>query len=147
MPRKPVSGALQPAEAQWRQRAKLIEEYATLDQEMRNFKARELRHRKLRELILSWYPGVPAEEEALASGINFDIVVSARDRMRSVTAEGKQKLFKLWGTKEFLAKSVITLKSLPDPEDALGLYTVQSNTGPRHLRVVAKAQATADNAA
>ena len=39
------------------------------------------------------------------------------------------------------------LKSLPDAKDEAGLYTVQAYTGPRHLRVVAKARAAADNAA
>lgn len=145
MPRKPK---LQPAAAQWGQRAKLIEEYAALDQELANFKPRMFRHQKLRELILGWYPGAEPEEEITVPGINCDIVISAKDKIRFVTAEGKQKLYRLWGSKEFVARANVLLKALPDPKDEAGLYTVQALTGPRHLRVISKAQrAAADPAA
>jgi hypothetical protein len=147
MPRKSTQSATKPAEGQWRQRAQLIEEYAALDQEISNFKPRVLRHQKLRELILGWYPGAGAEEEIVAPGVNFDIVISARDKQRAVSAQGKQKLFRLWGPRDFIAKAAIYLKSLPDPDDRDGLYTVQAFTGPRHLRVVAKPRAAAERAA
>lgn len=143
MPRKAKSEP-----AQWNQRAKIIEEFAALDQEVANFKPRLFRHQKLRELILGWYPGLAPEEEALAAGANYDIVVSAKDNIRSVTEAGKQKLFRLWGSKEFVARATVLLKSLPDAKDEAGLYTVQALTGPRHLRVISKAQrAAADPAA
>lgn len=144
MPRKSKPS---PAAAQWNQRAKLIEEYAALDQEISNFKPRISRHQKLRELILDWYPGAAPEEEITVPGINCDILITARDRIRAVTSEGKQKLYRLWGTRDFIAKSIMLLKFLPDPKDEAGLYTVQALTGPRHLRVIAKARAAADPAA
>jgi len=140
--RKPKS---QPA--QWSQRAKLIEEYAALDQEVSNFKPKLFRHGKLRELILDWYPGASPEEEITVPGLNCDILISARDKIRSVTHEGKQKLYRLWGSREFVARAIVLLKSLPDSKDEAGLYTVQALTGPRHLRVVAKSRAAADTAA
>jgi hypothetical protein len=140
VPRKAKS---QSRDSQWNQRSKLIEEYATLDQEVSNFKPTLFRHQKLRELILGWYPGLEPEEEALVPGVNIDIVISARDNMRRVTAQGKQKLYKLWGAQRFVANSNILLKTLPDPEDKLGLYTVQALTGPRHLRVIAKSRTSA----
>ena len=144
MPRKAKS---QPAAAQWNQRLKLIEEYAALDQQVSNFKPALFRHGKLRELILEWYPASAPHEEITVPGTNCDIVVSARDTIRSVTVEGRQKLYRLWGSREFIARSIVLLKSLPDPKDEAGLYTVQALTGPRHLRVIAKTRAAADAAA
>lgn len=144
MPRKTKS---QPAAGQWNQRAKLIEEYAALDQELSNFKPKIFRHAKLRELILDWYPSAAPEEEISVPGLNCDIVISSRDKIRAVTEAGKQKLYRLWGAKGFIAKSIVLLKSLPDPKDEGGLYTVQACTGPRHLRVVAKGRAAAEPAA
>ena len=145
MPRKAKS---QPAAAaQWNQRAKLIEEYAALDEVVNNFKPTLFRHQKLREVILDWYSGASPEEEIHIPGINCDIIASSRDKVRSVTDQGKQKLYRLWGSRDFIAKSVVLLKSLPDPKDEAGLYTVQALTGPRHLRVIAKAQAAAESAA
>jgi hypothetical protein len=138
MPRKPKSKP-----AQWSQRLKLIEEYAALDQEVSNFKPRLFRHQKLRELIIGWYPGAAAEEEITVPGANCDIVISSRDKVRSVTAEGKEKLYRLWGSRDYIAKSIVLLKSLPDPEDRDGLYTRAGLTGPRHLRVDAKPRAAA----
>lgn len=144
MPRKTKP---QPAAAQWNQRAKLIEEYAALDQEVSNFKPTMFRHHKLRQLILDWFPHSSPEEEITVPGINCDILISSRDRIRSVTSEGKQKLYRLWGAKDFVARSQVLLKSLPDPKDEAGLYTEQSLTGPRHLRVIAKPRAAAETAA
>jgi hypothetical protein len=134
-------------DAQWNQRLKLIEEYAALDQEITNFKPRLFRHGKLRELILDWYPAAAPEEEITIPGINCDILISARDKVRAVTEEGKKQLYRLWGAKDFIAKSQVLLKSLPDPKDEAGLYTVQALSGPRHLRVVGKAQRAAANTA
>ena len=142
MPRKRKSDP-----AQWNQRLKLIEEFCALDEEMSNIKPKVWRHQKLRELIIGWYPGAAAEEEITVPGRNSDIIISARDRIRSVTPEGKQKLYRLWGAKDFIAKSSVLLKNLPDPEDEDGLYTVQALTGPRHLHVVAKSRAAAEPAA
>ena len=146
MPRKPVKIAKSPA-AQWNQRAKLVEEYAALDQEISNLKPKIFRHQKLRELILDWYPGAPADEEITVPGLNCDILISARDKIRAVTDQGKMKLYRLWGSRAFIAKSLVLLKALPDPKDEAGLYTMQALTGPRHLRVVAKVRAAADSAA
>jgi hypothetical protein len=143
-----VARKLKPvASAQWNQRAKLIEEFAALDQEISNFKPKLFRHGKLRELILDWYPAANPEEEITVPGVNCDILISARDKVRSVTHIGRQKLYRLWGSREFVAKAIVLLKSLPDPQDEAGLYTVQALTGPRHLRVVAKSRAAADTAA
>jgi hypothetical protein len=142
MPRK-----TKPQPAQWNQRLKLIEEYSRLDQEVNNFKPVLFRHQKLRELILDWYPGASPEEEVTVPGANCDIMISARDKIRAVTQEGKQKLYRLWGAKGFVAKSVVLLKSLPDPKDAEGLYTVAGLTGPRHLRVILKSRPAADSSA
>ena len=135
------------AAAQWNQRAKLIEEFAALDQEISNFKPKLFRHSKLRELILDWYPSASPEEEITVPGLNYDILITARDKIRAVTLEGKQKLYRLWGSREFVARAVMLLKSLPDAKDEAGLYTVQALTGPRHLRVIAKSRAAADTAA
>ena len=114
---------------------KLIEEYAALDQALDNFKPALFRHQKLRELILGWYPGLEPHEEAIAPGRNCDIVISAKDQIRRVTAEGKKKLYRLWGSREFIARTTVFLKELPDPKDPRCLYTVQALSGPRHLRV------------
>jgi hypothetical protein len=136
-----------PTAAQWNQRLKLIEEFAALDQEISNFKPKLFRHGKLRELILEWYPGASPEEEITVPGVNCDIVISARDKIRAVTEEGKKKLYRLWGARDFIAKATVLLKCLPDPGDRAGLYTEQAMTGPRHLRVVQKSRAAADSAA
>jgi hypothetical protein len=144
MPRKKKS---EPGSSQMYQRLKLIEEYAALDQEISNIKPKLFRHGKLRELILAWYPGAAPEEEITVPGVNCDVLISARDKIRAVTEPGKQKLYRLWGPREFIAKSTMLLKALPDPKDEAGLYTVQALTGPRHLRVIAKARAAADTAA
>lgn len=131
---------------EWSQRQRLVDEFAALDRAVNDFKPKLFRHEKLRKLILDWYPGVAAEEEFTVPGITNDILVSARDQIRSVTLAGKRKLFKLWGPTAFIAKSNVLLKSLPDPEDEKGLYTVQSLTGPRHLHVIARVAKAADAA-
>lgn len=145
MPRKAKS---QPAAAaQWNQRAKLIEEYAALDQQVANFKPTIFRHEKLRQLILDWFPHSAPEDEILVPGINSDVLISSRDKIRAVTEQGKQKLYRLWGSREFVARSRVLLSSLPDPKDEKGEYTVQALTGPRHLRVVQKQRAAAAESA
>jgi hypothetical protein len=123
-------------DAQWNQRAKLIEEFAVLDRQVRNFRPLALRHEKLRNLFLDWHSALPPEEEAILKGKSCDIIVSSRDQVRSVTLAGKKKLFKLWGTQGFVARANVLLKSLPDPKDELSLYTVKALTGPRHLTVI-----------
>lgn len=127
--------------AQWNQRQKLIEEYAALNREVADFKPKLFRHEKLRQLILDWYPAASGEEEITVSGATCDILISGRDEMRTVTLAGKKKLFALWGPKNFIARAHVLLKSLPDPKDEKGLYTVQSMTGPRHLHVIARVKA------
>lgn len=143
MPRKRKSD---PVDPQWVQRVKLLEEFAALDREVQNFKPRLTRHEKLRELILDWYSGAKPEDEITVRTLKYDIVVTARDKIRWVTDEGKAKLYKLWGSRDFIARCVMYLKSLPDPEDKKGLYTVSSLSGPRHLRVIDR-PAAADPAA
>jgi hypothetical protein len=118
MPRKAKP---QPAAAQWNQRAKLIEEFAALDEQVSNFKPTMFRHQKLREVILGWYPHSSPEDEITVPGQNYDILISSRDKVRSVSPEGKAKLYRLWGSRDFIAKSVVLLKSLPDPKDEAGL--------------------------
>lgn len=125
------------------QRAKIVEEFGRLDGEVEAFKPKLLRHEKLRSVILDWYPGLAGEEEATAPGLTCDVVISARDKIRSVTPAGKLKLFRLWGQKGFIARAVVLLKSLPDPKDDAGLYTVGALTGPRHLHVVPRDPAAA----
>jgi hypothetical protein len=122
------------------QRKKLVDEFIALDAEVDAFKHKQFRHSKLRELILDWYPQLAPEEETILAGTYFDILLSSRDKIRSVTMTGKQTLFKKWGQREFISRAVIQLKSLPDPKDELGLYTRQALTGPRHLHVIAKGQ-------
>lgn len=120
----------------WNQRARLIEEFAILDREVRNFKPRLLRHEKLRNLILEWHDSLPPGDEGKLVGKSCDIIISSRDRVRSVTLAGRKKLYKLWGARDFIANCIVQLKSLPDPKDELSLYTVQAPTGPRHLQVI-----------
>jgi hypothetical protein len=146
MPRRPKPSPIAPA-AHWNQRQKLIEEFAALDREIGDLKPKLLRHEKLRQLILEWYPDVEGEEEITVSGVSCDILISSRDRLRTVSLEGKKKLYKLWGAQHFIARAHVLLKSLPDPKDESGLYTVQAPTGPRHLHVVARVRAAAASAA
>jgi len=117
------------------QRKKLVEEFILLDREVQAFKPRLLRHEKLRQLILDWYPEVPGEDEIHVPGISTDVLISARDKMRTVTLDGRQKLYKLWGQQQYLERSHIFLKALPDPEDKKSLYSIQTASGPRHLSV------------
>jgi hypothetical protein len=123
------------------QRHKLIEEFASLDREIENYLPRIQRHQKLRQLILDWHKDALPEEEITVAGATCDILISSRDKIRTVTPEGKRKLFRLWGPKAFIARSQVLLKALPDPKDEDGLYTEQALTGPRHLHVMARANA------
>ena len=147
LPSMPRKRKLDVTGGHWGQRQKLLEEYARLDREIESLRPKLLRHEKLREVILEWYRQVPGEEEITVPGITCDVLITARDRMRAVSLEGRKKLFKLWGAREFVAKVHVYLKSLPDPEDELGLYTVQARTGPRHLHCVARASAAQPSAA
>lgn len=142
---KPKRAPRQAGDAQWNQRVKLVEEFASLDSEVQAFKPRMFRHAKLRELILAWYPDVPAEDEILAPGKSCDILISAKDKIRSVTEDGKQALYRLWGEEQFIAKATILLKHLPDPSDEEGLYSKSALTGPRHLTVVVAKRELAAN--
>ena len=141
MPNRKIGSKDRPS-PQDAQRRKLVEEFARLDGEVNQFKPTLLRHEKLRHIILDWYEHLNPEEEGLAPGEIHDIVISSRDQMRTVTDTGKQKLFKLWGPRGFIAKSLVLLKSLPDPKDELSLYTRKDLTGPRHLTVRLKAAAS-----
>jgi len=118
-----------------------VEEFAELDRIIDNYLPDIRRHNRLRRLILDWYPGLAADEGIKVAGINSDVWISARDKVRSVTPAGKARLFRLWGRDEFLAKAEVYMKNLPDPEDRAQLYTVQNPTGPRHLHVMSKAKA------
>lgn len=129
------------------QRAKLAEEFAALDQQVANFKPRLLRHEKLRALILSWNPNLPPDEEETIQSKTCDIIITSRDKIRSVSVEGRKALCKLWGIRDFIANTIVYVKSLPDPEDKDGLYTVQAPTGPRHLKVITREQAAKQSAA
>ena len=140
--RKPTGRKIVKPAPQQNQRKKLVEEFARVDAEVNLFKPVLSRHEKLRTLILDWYPDLPPEEEQLVTGQNHDIIISSRDQMRTVTDEGKQKLFKLWGPRGFIAKSTVFLKSLPDPKDELSLYSLKALTGPRHLTVRVREAAT-----
>lgn len=120
----------------WNQRQKLVEEFIELDREIDAIKPKLLRHEKLRDLILSWHSEIPPEDEVTVSGKSWDILITCRDKLRTVTLDGRKKLFRIWGARDFIAKANVFLKSLSD--DELGLYTVQAMTGPRHLHVVAK---------
>jgi hypothetical protein len=139
LPRKSHKSAAQAGrDAQISQRRRLIEEFALLDREVDNFKPRLFRHGKLRELILDWNRDLEPDQERLIAGESCDILISSRDRVRTVTLDGRKALMKLWGTKDFIARSIVLLKSLPDPKDEQNLYTVQELSGPRHLHVVAR---------
>jgi hypothetical protein len=131
------------------QRKKLVEEFALLDAQVRLFKPQLLRYEKLRNWILDWYPDLAPEAETTVSGVTNDILISARDRIRYVTDEGKKRLFKLWGPREFIEKAHMHIKSLPDPRDEKSEYSVQALIGPRHLHVVPRiaSQGTKDAAA
>jgi hypothetical protein len=129
------------------QREKLVEEFCALDREIENYKPRLQRHEMLRSLILNWFPDLADDTEMTVAGIDHDVLITARDRIRTVTPLGRSKLFKLWGKGNFITKCVVHLKALPDPQDPDGLYTVPARIGPRHLHVVAKAQNTAETAA
>jgi hypothetical protein len=134
-------------EAQWNQRRTLVDEFAWLEGQVQQFKPVMLRHEKLRRLILDWYPDVPPEEEIRVLGHAWEILITSRDRIRSVSLAGKKALFKLWGQGDFISKAVVLLKSLPDPEDDEGKYTVQALTGPRHLHVMSKDATAREKAA
>ena len=125
------------------QRQRLMEEFAALDREIENYRPRIQRHEKLRLLILDWHKDVPPDEEVTVPGLSCDILITARDNVRGVTLEGKQKLFRLWGPKAFIARAHVLLKALPDPRDEEGLYTKQALTGPRHLHVMHRVNAAA----
>jgi hypothetical protein len=124
------------------QRARLVEEFVLLDKQVRDFKPSSLRHAKLRELIIGWYPKLPPGDEITAQGLTADVVISARDHVRSVTLEGRRKLFKLWGARSFIERAYVYMKSLPDPLDENRLYSSPAPSGPRHLRVISKARQT-----
>jgi len=119
----------------------MMEEFASLDREVQNFKPKLSRHEKLRSLILDWHKELDPDEERTLPAKTCDIIITSRDRIRSVTLEGRKALFKKWGPRDFVARAVVLLKSLPDPADRDGLYTVQASTGPRHLKVVDRAPA------
>ena len=135
MPATKTSRKIVPQAPQVSQRKKLVEEYARLDSQVNAFKPVLSRYEKLRGYILDWYPNLAPESEELAQGDTHDILISSRDQMRTVTAEGKTKLWKLWGTRTFIARCTMHLKVLPDPADELGLYSQKALTGPRHLFV------------
>lgn len=125
----------------------MVEEFAALDREIANFKHKLSRHEKLRSYILEWNKDLAPDQERTIQSKTCDIIITSRDLMKSVTVEGKKALFKLWGRDSFIAKANVLLKMLPDPEDPDDLYTVQASTGPRHLRVVERAQSAASSAA
>ena len=115
-------------------RAPVVDEYAALDAELARLRPVITRHEKLRELILGWYPNLPAEAGTTVDGSDATVVITPRDNERKVTSDGKIRLQKLWGPRTFADKCIVYLKNLPDPEDHEGLYTELNCTGPRHLK-------------
>lgn len=124
------------------QRQKLVEEFAVLDREIENYLPRIHRHEQIRRLILDWHKSLPPEEAVTIPGLTCDILITAQDSIRTVTPKGKEKLYKLWGQKGFIAKAHMFLKVLPDPRDEKGLYTEKAPTGPRHLHVMQRPAAS-----
>jgi hypothetical protein len=120
-----------------------VDEYGQLDSDLarldaeHHYESRKRRKEALREVILGWHKDLPADEETIEHGVQYDIRITARDNQRVVSISGKKKLRKLWGAARFLEACAIILKLLPDPKDAAGLYTVNDRTGPRHLKPLA----------
>ncbi len=118
----------------------LVDRYGQLDTELarldaqHHYKAKESQKQTLRETILEWHKDLAGDKETIEHGIEWDVRITARDNQRVVSIDGKKKLRKLWGVTKFLEACSVILKSLPDPKDAAGLYTVNDRTGPRHLK-------------
>jgi hypothetical protein len=118
----------------------LVDEFASLDFEIQSFKPKIQRHAELRATILAACPDLPPEQSRTVPGRQYSVVVTPCDQQRVITLAGLTKLRKEWGVPTFMRRVGIALKHLPDPKDPGSLYTMQSRTGPRHLRPVPKAQ-------
>jgi hypothetical protein len=117
-----------------------VDEYGQLDSDLarldaeHHYESRKRRKEALREVILGWHKDLPADEEAIEHGVEWDLPISACDDQRVVSIAGKTKLEKLWGRVKFRELCNVILKLLPDPKDPKGLYTIHARTGPRHIR-------------
>jgi len=91
---------------------------------------------ELRKKILKRFPNLAPHLAETVNGTDNDIWISPCDNARTITDAGKRALHKLWGLRLFRKNAWFALSLLPDPDDPLGLYTVQERTGPRHLKAL-----------
>src|SRR5581483_11598021 len=94
-------------------RKQVIDVYGELDRLVQSHKPIAARHEKLRKEILSWYPDLPADEQAVISGEIYTVTVAPRGEERHVTSmRAVMKAF--GGINVFLEFCSITIRAMEE---------------------------------
>jgi hypothetical protein len=115
------------------ERAKIVDEFGLLDQQLAAHKQSIKRLADLGKLIRDWHKDLDPELTYSAKGQSFEVSVGVAE-METHFA-GMKVIFDLLGEKKFLAVAHLTLKSLGTQLDPLGVASVthKERTGSRKL--------------
>jgi hypothetical protein len=116
-----------------RTRESLVDEYYRLDVQVRTFAPIRARHEKLREIMLGWFPDLPADQPTSVSGDEGLVLIGERGFERK--PGNMRKVYKLFGAVKFFAACTISIKAMVaelGEAKATELLVLQQ-TGPRKL--------------
>lgn len=114
----------------------LVDEYSKLDAEYTAFSPKIARRKKLRELILAWYPELPGDQAKTISGVSYDLMIGLAEEQNKIT--NLRKVWKALGATRFVDACSMTLKALREAlgETEAAEYLTCERTGPRSLTPV-----------
>jgi hypothetical protein len=120
-------------------RTAVIDEFGEIQAKIDVFKPTRERHAELREQIASWYENEPVARPYIEEGRKYVLQVSACTNERSIFSMAK--LFKLLGVETFLKLCKFPLAAVDAgvPKISHSEFLEESQTGPRQIKVVAKA--------
>jgi hypothetical protein len=126
-------------------REQILDTLGDLKREQAVWTPKEKQLNALSAEIQSWYPNLGANETAIASGARYDIQIG--ERAMEKTWASKQAVCKAaGGLKGLLKLCTVTYKALSGAigNDAAAALQVETQTGHRKLKAVARIAATAE---
>ncbi len=120
--------------------AQQVDRFWRLDQQVKAFAPTAKEHTELASLIRTRFENLPAEQDAIAEGVEAQVLISARSVERTLGFIAKVKVFKLIGKAAFLAMVNLTLKAATSvtDEETVDKLATSERTGYRKLVAIAK---------
>ena len=125
--------------------AQQVDRYWRLDQLVKAFAPTAKEHKEVAELIRSRYAELPADQDAVAEGLESSVLVSAKSEERWLGLSARLRIYALLGKRKAMDIFTVTLKAA---ETAVGAELFEKlvshdRTGSRKLVAVAKVKKAA----